>query len=58
VEQLTLFSEAGQSKGLPSDLLEYIPGFIDRQTSDKLLERFIKKFRGNKPRKSFGRRSI
>jgi alkylated DNA repair dioxygenase AlkB len=42
MEQLALFAEAGQSKGLPKELLEYIPGFIDRPTSDSLLEKFIK----------------
>lgn len=41
MEQLTLFADAGQSKGLPIELLEYIPGFIDRATSDRLLEKFI-----------------
>ena len=42
MEQLALFAEAGQSKGLPKELLEYIPGFIDQATSDSLLEKFIK----------------
>jgi alkylated DNA repair dioxygenase AlkB len=42
MEQLKLFGEAGQSKGLPKELLEYIPGFIDRATSDRLLEKFIR----------------
>ncbi len=42
MEQLALFAEAGQSKGLPKELLEYVPGFIDRTTSDSLLEKFIK----------------
>ena len=42
MEQLALFAEAGQSKGLPKELLEYIPGFIDEATSNSLLEKFIK----------------
>jgi len=42
-EQLLLFAEAGQSAGLPEELLEYRPGFIDRATSDRLLEKFIEK---------------
>lgn len=33
MEQLSFFAEAGQSKGLPAELLEYHPGFIDEQTS-------------------------
>lgn len=42
MEQLSFFAEAGQSKGLPKELLEYRPGFIDSQTSDRLLQQFIK----------------
>lgn len=42
MEQLSFFAETGQSKGLPTDLLEYHPGFIDKQTSDYLLQKFIK----------------
>lgn len=41
MEQLALFGEAGQSKGLPKELLEYYPGFIDQKTSDALLKKFI-----------------
>jgi alkylated DNA repair dioxygenase AlkB len=41
VEQLSFFAEAGQSKGLPEELLEYRAGFIDGQTSDELLQKFI-----------------
>ena len=41
MEQLSFFSEAGQSRGLPTELLEYYPGFIDEQTSDQLLAKFI-----------------
>lgn len=42
MEQLTLFADAGQSKGLPKELLEYIPGFVDSATSNRLLEQFIR----------------
>lgn len=42
MKQLSFFDEAGQSKGLPEKLLEYHPGFIDGQTSDELLRKFIK----------------
>ena len=41
MEQLSFFAEAGQSKGLPKELLEYRAGFIDRGTSDRLLHTFI-----------------
>jgi len=41
MEQLSFFAEAGQSRGLPKELLEYHPGFIDPQTSDQLLRLFI-----------------
>ena len=41
MEQLSFFTEAGQSKGLPTELLEYHAGFIDQQTSDQLLDHFI-----------------
>lgn len=41
MEQLSFFAEAGQSRGLPTELLEYRAGFIDEQTSNKLLQQFI-----------------
>ncbi len=41
MEQLSFFAEAGQSKGLPEELLEYHAGFIDEQTSNELLQKFI-----------------
>jgi len=41
MEQLALFSPAGQSKGLPKNLLEYIPSMIDHEASDRLLSHFI-----------------
>jgi alkylated DNA repair dioxygenase AlkB len=42
MEQLSFFAEAGQSNGLPKELLEYHANFIDQQTSDYLLQKFIK----------------
>jgi alkylated DNA repair dioxygenase AlkB len=42
MEQLSFFAEAGQSRGLPKELLEYHPGFIDQQTSDQLLTQLTK----------------
>lgn len=42
MEQLSFFAEAGQSKGLPIEMLEYSPGLLDRDTSDTLLMKFIK----------------
>lgn len=41
MEQLSFFAEAGQSRGLPKELLEYRSGFIDQRTSDELLRKFI-----------------
>jgi alkylated DNA repair dioxygenase AlkB len=41
MEQLNFFAEAGQSKGLPIEMLEYRPGLIDRATSDGFLTKFI-----------------
>jgi alkylated DNA repair dioxygenase AlkB len=40
-EQLALFAEAGQSKGLPTDFLEYFPGLFSPEESDFYLQRFI-----------------
>jgi alkylated DNA repair dioxygenase AlkB len=42
MEQLALFAEAGQSKGLPKEYLEYFPNLIEPFTGQQLLERFIK----------------
>jgi alkylated DNA repair dioxygenase AlkB len=42
VEQLSFFAEAGQSRGLPKELLEYTPGFIAPAESDGLLAKFIR----------------
>jgi alkylated DNA repair dioxygenase AlkB len=41
MEQLSFFPEAGQSKNLPTQFLEYHPGFIARKQSDELLASFI-----------------
>lgn len=41
MEQLTLFAEAGQSKNLPTEFLEYHPCFINEAASNKLLKKFI-----------------
>jgi len=42
MEQLCFFPEAGMSKGLPVEMLEYTPGLIDKQTGDELLTNFIR----------------
>lgn len=41
MEQLGLFRDAGQSKGLPTDYLEYFPGLFDQQQSDYYLNKII-----------------
>ena len=41
MEQLCFFPEAGQSKGLPEDMLEYRPGLFSKEESDSYLQRFI-----------------
>jgi alkylated DNA repair dioxygenase AlkB len=41
MEQLSFFAEAGQSKNLPIEMLEYLPGLIDPETSDRLLAKFV-----------------
>lgn len=42
MEQLSFFGEAGQSKNLPLEMLEYMPGLIDSGTGDRLLAKFIR----------------
>jgi alkylated DNA repair dioxygenase AlkB len=42
MEQLSFFAEAGQSRGLPKELLEYTPGLIAPAESDHLLAKFIR----------------
>ena len=41
MEQLALFPQAGQRKGLPRHLLEYHAGLLDQDQSNRLLELFI-----------------
>lgn len=41
MEQLSFFAEAGQSRGLPTELLAYRSGFIGQMDSDQLLAKFI-----------------
>src|ERR1700744_1973241 len=41
MEQLALFAEAGQSRGLPSELLAYQSQFIEADAADILLQKFI-----------------
>lgn len=41
MDQLSFFAEAGQSSGLPKELLDYRVNFIDQSTGDYLLQKFI-----------------
>jgi alkylated DNA repair dioxygenase AlkB len=41
MEQLCFFPEAGQSKGLPVDFLEYFPGLLSQEEGDFFLQKFI-----------------
>jgi alkylated DNA repair dioxygenase AlkB len=41
MEQLSFFAEAGQSPGLPQELLEYHPGLFDDRQGNFLLNKFI-----------------
>lgn len=41
MEQFALFAEAGQSKDLPTDMLEYMPCLFSKEESDLLLHKFI-----------------
>jgi alkylated DNA repair dioxygenase AlkB len=41
MEQLSFFGEAGQSKGLPEDYLEYRAALFSVTESDRLLDKFI-----------------
>lgn len=41
MEQLALFEDAGQSKGLPTEYLEYRPGIFTPAESELLLQRLI-----------------
>ena len=42
MEQLCFFPEAGQSKDLPADMMEYFPGLFSPDESDAFMARFIK----------------
>ncbi len=41
MEQLGLFSESGQSRGLPTDFLEYFPALFNEERSNEYLNKFI-----------------
>jgi alkylated DNA repair dioxygenase AlkB len=41
MEQLALFADAGQTKGLPEDMLEYRPDVFNKAQSDAWLQKFI-----------------
>src|ERR1700709_533582 len=41
MEQLSFFAEAGQSKGLPPELLDYRPGIFNADESEYLMRKFI-----------------
>jgi hypothetical protein len=42
MEQLSFFAEAGQSKNLPKEMLEYRPGLFSSAESDFFLAKFIR----------------
>jgi alkylated DNA repair dioxygenase AlkB len=41
MEQLAFFPECGQTKGLPTDVLTYIPGIIAAELGQRFMEKFI-----------------
>lgn len=41
MEQLSLFGEAGQSRGLPTALLDYRPGLLDAAESEFIMNKLI-----------------
>lgn len=41
MEQLSFFPEAGQSKGLPTDFLAYVPGVFSAEEGNRFLQKFI-----------------
>ncbi len=41
MEQLAFFPECGQSSGLPTDMLEYMPGIFEASLGAQLMEKFI-----------------
>lgn len=42
MEQLAFFPECGQTKGLPTQVLEYMPNIFDDELGSQLMEKFIK----------------
>ncbi len=42
MEQLAFFPECGQTKGLPTDVLEYIPNLFEASLGAELMAKFIK----------------
>ena len=42
MEQLCFFPEAGQSRGLPKEMLEYKPALFGHEESDSLMAKFIR----------------
>ena len=42
MEQLTIFPEVGQTKGIPRELLDYHPDLFNAEESEFLLNKFIK----------------
>lgn len=51
MEQFALFPDAGQSKGLPKEYLEYFPKLIDPFTGLQLLEKFIEETPWQQPKR-------
>jgi alkylated DNA repair dioxygenase AlkB len=41
MEQLAFFAEAGQSKGLPKELMEYMPGLISQAEGNHVMQQMI-----------------
>ncbi len=41
MEQLTFFPEAGQSKGIPNEILTYLPGVFKEQMAHQLMQKLI-----------------
>jgi hypothetical protein len=57
MEQLCFFPEAGQSKGLPTDFLEYFPGLLSVEEGNRFLQSFIADTPWKQTTQSFGIRS-
>jgi alkylated DNA repair dioxygenase AlkB len=41
MEQLSFFRESGQTPGMPKEVLEYMPGFVENEEAGRLLSGFI-----------------